>query len=644
MLHGVEAACDALNKDSGGMLEKLTAGIAARTSAIIERARQSGDAACVQLAEEAGAWATTHYWGSRLQLWCPAMDALEGVREHGQESARHMAYRGVIAGAVDEALKEAARAARALARKEAAGSGGLAELPPSPDHPRTRVHTALADAAVCTARAVRDTLRAWAHRAAASAGVVAVDTGAGGAAGAGAAGEGDARARQVQERQAKAAAAEGERKAGGDPTKDLKRCSGRMCDARSAACQGWAARLILKDKRECGVCTDTARRSLRCGQIAADIAAQPDGLGIYASELRCALRGDQVKATRVADKLKQCCEEQYDRLPQLSTHTTDKHRDGAEWLMRAVGIGCTFQGVGHEAADAQRVQVSDVLGRAVVCRCPYVMDGRPNQQRVAQCDKCNGWRDGGRMQRTGCEGCEPAARNIKCDLCQGKVCVEHTTRTGQPRLPPDDFIELQRAAAAAAAGNDAAAAPAGADWCTHCVCWVMAHTADLLAVKGADLVNTGAALIGVVNPIPLDDMPLGGAGAFFRRQHASVYGPSEGACYPIPPAEARIRQAAAHRRMRHPAQPLPDDSSESDADDGGDEAEMEGPALREEPDYYRQARERREAEAATEWHAKAVRTARFRRRAGAGRRRPKGGRYMQYAVAQAADFERLRAT
>jgi hypothetical protein len=59
MLHGVEAACDALNKDSGGMLEKLTAGIAARTSAIIERARQSGDAARVQLAEEAGAWATT---------------------------------------------------------------------------------------------------------------------------------------------------------------------------------------------------------------------------------------------------------------------------------------------------------------------------------------------------------------------------------------------------------------------------------------------------------------------------------------------------------------------------------------------------------------------------------------------------------
>ena len=240
MLHGVEAACDALNKDSGGMLEKLTAGIAARTSAIIERARQSGDAARVQLAEEAGAWATTHYWGSRLQLWCPAMDALEGVRDHGQESARHMAYRGVIAGAVDEALKEAARAARALARKEAAGSGGLAEPPPSPDHPRTRVHTALADAAVCTAKAVRDTLRAWAHRAAASAGVVAVDTGAGGAAGAGAAGEGDARAKQVQERQAKAAAAEGERKAGGDPTKDLKRCSGRMCDARSAACQGWA--------------------------------------------------------------------------------------------------------------------------------------------------------------------------------------------------------------------------------------------------------------------------------------------------------------------------------------------------------------------------------------------------------------------
>ena len=71
---------------------------------------------------------------------------------------------------------------------------------------------------------------------------------------------------------------------------------------------------------------------------------------------------------------------------------------------------------------------------------------------------------------------------------------------------------------------------------------------------------------------------------------------------------------------------------------------MEGPALREETDSFRQARERREAEAATEWHAKAVRTARFRRRAGAGRRRPKGGRYMQYAVAQPADVERLRAT
>ena len=75
------------------------------------------------------------------------------------------------------------------------------------------------------------------------------------------------------------------------------------------------------------------------------------------------------------------------------------------------------------------------------------MGGSPNHQRVAQCDKCDGWRDGGRMRRTGCEGCEPAARNIKCDLCQGKVCAEHTTRTGQPRLPPDDFIELQRAAA-----------------------------------------------------------------------------------------------------------------------------------------------------------------------------------------------------
>jgi hypothetical protein len=348
--------------------------------------------------------------------------------------------------------------------------------------------------------------------------------------------------------------------------------------------------------------------------------------------------------SRVASQLEQCCEDQYNRLPQLSTHTVDKHHDGAGWLMRAVGIGCTFQGVGREAADAQQQQVNDVLRRAVVCRCPTGNDGSPNHQRVAQCDKCDGWRDGGRMRRTGCEGCAPAARRAKCDLCQGAMCAEHAARSGLPPLPPDDYIELRRAAAAAAAGNDAAAAPAGADWCTHCVCWVMAHTADLLAVKGADLVNAGAALIGVVNPFPLDDMPLGGAGAFFRRQHASVYGPSEGACYPIPPAEARIRQAAAHRRMRYPAQPLPGDSSGSDADDGGDEAEMEGPALREETDSFRQARERREAEAATEWHAKAVRTARFRRRAGAGRRRPKGGRYMQYAVAQPADVERLRAT
>ena len=233
-------------------------------------------------------------------MWCPAMDALEGVREHGQESARHMAYRGVIAGAVDEALKEAARAARALARKAAAGRGGLAEPPPSPDRPRTRVHTALADAAVCTARAVRDTLRAWAHRAAASAGVVVADTGEGGAAGAGAAGEGGERAKQVQERREEATAAEGERKAGGDPTKDLKRCGGRMCDARSAACQGWAARLILKEKRACGVCTDTVRKGLQCSQIAADVAARPDGLSVYAKELRCALRGDQVKVSRVA--------------------------------------------------------------------------------------------------------------------------------------------------------------------------------------------------------------------------------------------------------------------------------------------------------------------------------------------------------
>ena len=144
-LDKANSTCRALDEESGHELKKLTQPIANRVEAAIASGRSGSDQQR-ELAAVASEWTASYEWLARLQLWSPLIDALDGVLKSGEEKARHMAYRGIIAGAVDKALKAAAVSARKQAKLAATNDEG-AKAAGALHRPTTRVHAALSSAA-----------------------------------------------------------------------------------------------------------------------------------------------------------------------------------------------------------------------------------------------------------------------------------------------------------------------------------------------------------------------------------------------------------------------------------------------------------------------------------------------------------------
>ena len=142
--------------------------MAQRTEELIKTAEGSEDAQTRNLASEVRRIQRRWPWLVRLQILIPELDALDGVRTEAQEKARHMAYKGLLPGAVHVALRQASRVARKLAKEVTPDADATSvageQTKSSPDLPWSRVHQALESAVTDLAASVKLAVDTWTNK------------------------------------------------------------------------------------------------------------------------------------------------------------------------------------------------------------------------------------------------------------------------------------------------------------------------------------------------------------------------------------------------------------------------------------------------------------------------------------------------
>ncbi len=224
-----------------------------------------------------------------------------------------MAYRGVIARAVDAAVKGAVQEARRVHKRETGQGSGDAVA--HAGRPASLVHISLAEAARVTAAMVRTALDTWLLRARTAATVAEVPSLPGGLASAGekaaaAAGADEAttaryqRGRGLSDKQRAPAAL-------------LKGCEGRLCAAKEAACLGKSRELIHSTDQCCPRCAEAMTRADVCSSAVQALAALSGGVQVVALALSDALQGRATDLRRAVQAIKTAAPGVHGKLPRL---------------------------------------------------------------------------------------------------------------------------------------------------------------------------------------------------------------------------------------------------------------------------------------------------------------------------------------
>ena len=287
---------------------------------------------------------------------------------------------------------------------------------------------------------------------------------------------------------------------------DLRRCQGKLCQVRAAACQGFfnSRRLLLPSEKLCGRCTQLQRQAKHCVTAVEAISANLDGRNQCWRALRHALDGELLSIKRWCGFVRNATPAAYDLLPKIAGTTAAgaAHEAGARALLQAVGIDCEASST--DRARAQREEVQSILLSAKTCVHDTKCWLNTKKNGAPFCHGCKGWvlpiRTGDLAPE--CEaGCD--INDNVCDACNCAVCEVH------------GFVEDDKR------------------WCSACACALMMCSVDLVAARCSMEALRGTATIGVSREMDLQEMALGDAGRQQRDAFNKVTGCVGGTCYPV---------------------------------------------------------------------------------------------------------------
>ena len=372
----MERQLQLLDRASDGALRRLSQGMvgAIKWSAL--------------LATESGKHSVATYpMLTRLQLWCPELDAMDNVHRHGDEGDRHQYYRAVASRRVVECIKGAEAEARYVARRAAQAPEGqeapvyraaadtLAVLASG----ATIVHDMVASIIRGRRRAAKQRLREL-HTTLER--IMPSALAQGGAP----IGEASERARQVQN------AILGKTHTRPATKTKVWACEGELCMARQTHHQGKVRKLVGRRHARCTACAQHKRTCSSMATLAVQAAAE--------APIRCALNkrmrehsghGERSSATVTSIA----------KLLQTTPGTCEAHRTmtaqaggsqvtaTAKWL-EAIGIN------GHDRHEASRAKQTKSIAmaqtKATACMCPRKETPKGVHARQCNMTSCRGWR------------------------------------------------------------------------------------------------------------------------------------------------------------------------------------------------------------------------------------------------------------